>query len=726
MPLDRFLRAEKIWCPCGKLPAHQVRRETVRDHLQGPFLRQRLRSQSILLDSLDIETYPTADILQARLATPASQAQQRDIVDLEFTLPGIEEDRDEDEDDLDLINIDPTPEIGPRNSDVSNEEELAAEEGLEEEQGGQSEGEEFPEDTDNTETRPQELDSTGFYPLKFFDDTPLEVYKAQANKPSLDGIKSCAIVNFIARMEGGGSERLLTDYTKNFNFLLEELLIADGERQSIPLHDSVICQLKGYTRLDHIRIDCCSSNCCAYTGSYRNLTHCPYCGDDRYFALGQVQKSKKTWDFTSLIRRFRTMYADIDTSKELQRQDKEATSPIVADVWDAHYIKSLRSEGYFRSYRDLALGLSHDGIQLFKIGDFEVTPILITVFNFRREHRYDSKHQIVVGIIPGPSQPKDLNSFMVPVVDELKLLETGILAWDAARKEEFILKANLVMLQADSPAMNKVINFVGFQGYAFCSHCLQIGVHHDGAIRCPHSKPKDLPNRPGERPSMQHYDVLNPTMRTHGEWLTAAQHISLLQFDTEAERDREIRACKGIKGFSPFLLLRTIRAPYSFALDGMHILLANIEPLIFDCWAGSSFSKSKKKSKKHASTDQRKTKAAFADDNDYHIPLSSWKKIAGDQKESWSSMPSSIGPSLKPVTTHHTRYTAGHRLQWILQSPILLRDHLATTYYESWCSFVKVIQEILQPYDRNRIPNIRTSLALFVLEFERLYYRREV
>lgn len=687
-----------------------MRRETVRQHIQGPFLRQRLRSQSILLDAFDVDSYPDASSLEARLITQTSQNRQQAISALAFApLPVIEED----EEDLDLINILPEH----NNAEPIEEDSMEPDE---DEDREDSQGE-LPDETGvaaDCDQRTGELDRSGFYPLEFFDDTPMEVYKAQAHKPTLDKIKSCAIINFIARMEGGGSERLLSEYTRNFNFLLGGMLPTD--ELSIPLHDSIIRQLAGYTRLEHIRFDCCSNNCCAYTGSYRNLEECPFCRESRF--TGHDRKSKRTWDTTSLIKRFRTMFADPNTARELQRQNKESVEPIVADVWDAQYIKNLRSEGYFLSYRDLALGLAHDGIQLFKIGDFEVTPILVTVFNFERRHRYNSKHQIVIGIIPGPSQPRDLNSFMLPIVDELKLLEIGVSAWDAFRNEDFVLKAHLIMLQADSPAMNKVINFVGFQGYSFCSHCTQVGIHYDGAIRCPHMAPKDLAQS-STRPPMSHYDVLKPEMRTHGQWLTDAQHMSLVCFDSEAEREREVRVCQGIKGFTPFLILKTIRAPYSFALDAMHILLANIEPLMFECWAGSAFSKTKKKTKKDGS--QKQEKVAFSDENDYHVSLPSWKEIARNQQKSSINMPSSVGPALKPITTHHTRYTAGMRLQWILQTPVLLRGHLSTVHYDSWCSLVKVIQEILQPYDQNRIANIRTSLALFVLEFEQHYYRRQ-
>ena len=55
--------------------------------------------------------------------------------------------------------------------------------------------------------------------------------------------------------------------------------------------------------------------------------------------------------------------------------------------------------------------------------------------------RYLTENFLPLGLCPGPSQPKDLDSFLIPFIDELKLLDKGVLAYDALLQWPFLLKA---------------------------------------------------------------------------------------------------------------------------------------------------------------------------------------------------------------------------------------------------------------------------------------------
>ena len=59
------------------------------------------------------------------------------------------------------------------------------------------------------------------------------------------------------------------------------------------------------------------------------------------------------------------------------------------------------------------------------------------------------------GLCPGPSQPKDLDSFLTPFLDELKLLHDGIPAYDGHTQTNFLLKAHLVLITGDTPGISK-------------------------------------------------------------------------------------------------------------------------------------------------------------------------------------------------------------------------------------------------------------------------------
>ena len=61
-------------------------------------------------------------------------------------------------------------------------------------------------------------------------------------------------------------------------------------------------------------------------------------------------------------------------------------------------------------------------------------------------------------IIPSLKKPKDINSFLRPLVDELIVLENGdIILIDSDTGEEFILRAYVLIVTGDSPAIADAI-----------------------------------------------------------------------------------------------------------------------------------------------------------------------------------------------------------------------------------------------------------------------------
>ena len=72
---------------------------------------------------------------------------------------------------------------------------------------------------------------------------------------------------------------------------------------------------------------------------------------------------------------------------------------------------------------------------------------------------------------PGPKAPKDLDSFIAPFLDELKLLQDGVPAYDAHTDSQFLLKAHLVLITGDTPAISKLFQFSGHNAKHPCRAC---------------------------------------------------------------------------------------------------------------------------------------------------------------------------------------------------------------------------------------------------------------
>ena len=58
---------------------------------------------------------------------------------------------------------------------------------------------------------------------------------------------------------------------------------------------------------------------------------------------------------------------------------------------------------------------------------YSVGAVYLTVMNLSRSVRYKQKNIILLGIIPGPSEPEhDINNYLQPLVDELLKLWKGV------------------------------------------------------------------------------------------------------------------------------------------------------------------------------------------------------------------------------------------------------------------------------------------------------------
>ena len=85
-----------------------------------------------------------------------------------------------------------------------------------------------------------------------------------------------------------------------------------------------------------------------------------------------------------------------------------------------------------------------------------------------------SKNVILVGIIPGPKQPKEnINSYLSHFVEELKEFWHGIdIALPCSPTRRALVKVALTGMSCDLPAVRKVCGFPGHSASLGCSKCL--------------------------------------------------------------------------------------------------------------------------------------------------------------------------------------------------------------------------------------------------------------
>ena len=191
-------------------------------------------------------------------------------------------------------------------------------------------------------------------------------------------------------------------------------------------------KLSDLVNINPIFIDICINSCCAFTGLFINDIACQFCNETRYVINKKKKKSRKVMSFFPLIDRFKIQYNDPNRSMKLRYRHEYITSEKyyknehIGDIFDGNLYKELVDEGFFTNERDIALIGSTDGYQIFKQKTDNCWVIMFINANLPPFERVKKENLLISAIIPGLTQPKHFNSFLKPIIDELKLLDGKI------------------------------------------------------------------------------------------------------------------------------------------------------------------------------------------------------------------------------------------------------------------------------------------------------------
>lgn len=142
------------------------------------------------------------------------------------------------------------------------------------------------------------------------------------------------------------------------------------------------------------------------------------------------------------------------------------------DVWkDLNYIDG---QPFLASPGNFCLTLNIDWFNPFKEAPYSAGAIYLVIQNLPGTERYKLENIMLVGIIPGPKEPKTMDHYLKPLVGDLNKLFIGVKMKNSySLFGETTIRAIVSCVVCDLPAVRKVCGFLSYVAKFGCSKCLK-------------------------------------------------------------------------------------------------------------------------------------------------------------------------------------------------------------------------------------------------------------
>lgn len=236
---------------------------------------------------------------------------------------------------------------------------------------------------------------------------------------------------------------------------------------------------------------------------------------------------------------------------------------LYADIYDGRVWQQFHSTGFFSQPYSYGLLLNIDWFEPFEHSVYAVGVVFMSLLNLPRHIRYNQENVILCGLIPGPKEPSlTVNSFLEPLIEDLLLLWRG--------KEvdlpsgTICIRAALICISCDSPAMRKVGGFVSHNARKGCYKCTKL-----------------FPTASfGEKPDYSGFDRNNWISRNHSDFVEVAmkhKHAKTAKERQDIERSHGVR-------YTVLLTLPYYNAITFCMIDPMHNLLLGSAKTFVKLW----------------------------------------------------------------------------------------------------------------------------------------------
>nr|XP_011461699.1 PREDICTED: uncharacterized protein LOC105350657 [Fragaria vesca subsp. vesca] len=213
------------------------------------------------------------------------------------------------------------------------------------------------------------------------------------------------------------------------------------------------------------KIDACVNDCILFRGKdYENLQKCPECDAPRYKVNPRTGKIKegvgaKVLRYFPIIPRLQRMFLSASVYEQLtwhcshHSQDGKMRHLVNSVCWSSI---DKKYPTFASDPRNLRFGLATDGFNPFSnlSSTHSLWPVILVIYNLPPNVCMSSENLMLSLLIPGPKQPgNDIDVYLQPLIDDLKLLWDGVDMHDAYSKAMFNLRGILMWIINDFPNM---------------------------------------------------------------------------------------------------------------------------------------------------------------------------------------------------------------------------------------------------------------------------------
>lgn len=216
--------------------------------------------------------------------------------------------------------------------------------------------------------------------------------------------------------------------------------------------------------------------------------------------------------------------------------------------------------------RNIVLSLNVDGFQPFEHVQHSLTPMVCMILNLPENLRHRSEYLLLVGLIPGPREPKDWNTYLKFVVDELKKLwHHGFEFQDPCLKQigpvptpPTRVRVKLLTVCADLPAFGHLLRQQIAPAMHGCIKCHLVGSHDKAANTTLYDHYHELSE--GDLPELRTLESIQ------------SDALKAAEFAVTNPKDKFIEAgSRGVRGRSILMDLPYFDLTRDCVLDMMHI-----------------------------------------------------------------------------------------------------------------------------------------------------------